>query len=80
VTTTAPTKAINPKLVLHVIAPLVAFYGLRALGVPAFTALLAGAGVSAAAALHSIATVCRSSCWPPWLSRCCSPSSPATRA
>jgi hypothetical protein len=57
VTTTAPgAKAVNPQLVLHVIAPLVAFYGLRALGVPAFGALLAGAAVSAATALHSIAT------------------------
>lgn len=55
--TTAPsTKPVNPKLTLHVIAPLVTFYGLRALGVPAFVALLTGAGVSAAAALHSITT------------------------
>ncbi len=49
------TTAVNPKPVLHVIAPLVAFYGLRALGAPAFVALLAGAGVPAAPAVHGIA-------------------------
>lgn len=58
-TTNAPARkpvAVNRKLILHVLAPLVAFYGLRALGVPAFAALLAGAAVSGAAAVHSAAT------------------------